>query len=921
MPIYDKIHHITIYTHRNIIMQKILTSMAILILTAPTLQSATITIDSSNSPYTSDITAGNIGNINATGSTSGISVTGTGTAAATQGLANNVGGTMNNTTIYGTGTGANQGFVVNSGGGTMNNTTITFGGQLTAKARSIIDGGSLNTGGTLVFDNTSNSAINRSTLRNFTIADGTITTNAANYYNFENLLITKTAKTTILNTNIIGNNIQVINNSATHSDDNNYRLEMSTAGALEADGLLLHSARINNATRFALTNVTVDQNDQNARASLLISGTTKINTLENLTIMANDFYPVGTYNIDFLMSGITGSTLTNANVTGASIRFIAQNDVVLTGLNFDAQESKIQFKNNTVVSNSTFVIFNSTSGERFDLNDNATLRDSSISGTGELWANSNSKVLNTELSGIRFQLNGSTSIAQGITFNNGASVYFGTVGSVLKDVTVNSGSFVELANAANSLTGTNVFNSGSYLNIISNVTTNYLLTDSGSSLELNGAKIFITAGTTYQHNIRNVTINNLSGNGTLDLAISGANSDQIDLKYIMQGNLSGDYVFTYSGDLASNLLNADILDVSGATVSNATFSFFDTVNGYQYLLRENPNSPGVFQIYQAGIADSVYNVAAMRSALLAYTRSLNNALHKRSGEIQEMVHNIKSDENDNHKHYHSSKRNSLWARPVAGIGNVSDNQNTDIQFYGFELGYDHDIWSGKTFDIFLGGLYGYNNGKFDFDQHFDFNTASAKIDTQYTGIYLTYLSDNGFYVDTTVRYYWFDYDMTNTSPSVDTMETGKTDAVSASLEAGKQISLGIFGNKEYFIQPRTELTFTKINAESGLNAIIDTTKSLVGDLGLMIGWRDFGYNENVFEPYLWLGYKYEFMGKTDVTNSGIQMISDLNGGALNTGIGITAQLSNSIRIYGHINYDYSSEYDMLNGSIGLRYQF
>ena len=199
--------------------------------------------------------------------------------------------------------------------------------------------------------------------------------------------------------------------------------------------------------------------------------------------------------------------------------------------------------------------------------------------------------------------------------------------------------------------------------------------------------------------------------------------------------------------------------------------------------------------------------------------------------------------------------------------------------------------------------------------------GSANIDADTWGVYGTWISPNGFYLDASYRWMNFDVDLKSVAGKMST----SGDAEAFNVEAGYAWTLE--GGLK--IEPQLQYTKTSVNnidtlvTTTGMTFAHDGGDSSRGRLGVSIrkafGEADTGW---LWTPYATLSAEREFDGES------VYLINDTFVGATNVEgtsalleLGFTARHQNW-SIYGGLNWEDGGAVDsFFGGQLGVRYTF
>lgn len=189
----------------------------------------------------------------------------------------------------------------------------------------------------------------------------------------------------------------------------------------------------------------------------------------------------------------------------------------------------------------------------------------------------------------------------------------------------------------------------------------------------------------------------------------------------------------------------------------------------------------------------------------------------------------------------------------------------------------------------------------------------------YVGLYGTWVTDNGFYIDAIGRYIRNDteahfHDSLGVKRDFDV----KGNIGAFSVETGKQF----YVTDRFILQPRAELSYIYMQVDSfkdalGYQAKYEDTQSLLGTAGLIAR-----YDMGKFSPYAKASFLYEFDGKTDIVYDNFGYNSDIGGARAEGALGLVWNMTDNWHFFAEAGYQGGAKhYKNYNGNLGLRYSF
>jgi len=242
----------------------------------------------------------------------------------------------------------------------------------------------------------------------------------------------------------------------------------------------------------------------------------------------------------------------------------------------------------------------------------------------------------------------------------------------------------------------------------------------------------------------------------------------------------------------------------------------------------------------------------------------------------------------------------------------------NMNYHGFQFGVD------KKFDLRDGVMYfGTFMGLGNSSQKYQDGDGSLKSTS--AGLYSTYLTPTGFYVDTLLKY----SNMRNRFSVLDTANQqvrGKdsVNGFSASVESGKRF---YFDEKQtgFYLEPQVQLSLSHqsseaIHASNNLKINIDSYNSTLGRGSLVAGYNisDGKMPTNI---YVKSGYIREFSGKIDYRLNGSGEQYSNKGGGWNNAIGLTTEIKKQHNLYVDFDSTSGGKFDQRQFNAGYRYSF
>jgi len=268
---------------------------------------------------------------------------------------------------------------------------------------------------------------------------------------------------------------------------------------------------------------------------------------------------------------------------------------------------------------------------------------------------------------------------------------------------------------------------------------------------------------------------------------------------------------------------------------------------------------------------------------------------------------------------------SLWGRVFQDKGTFSPghdssdfgtggNYEWDQRNRGAEVGVDFAV----TDEFSLGLLAARSKADLNLNGP---GVGEADLDADTWGVYGTWISPMGFYLDTSYRWTSFDVDLASIAGPMQ----AKGDAETFNIEGGYAWTLS--GGLK--IEPQLQYTKTKVDnvdvftSSNGMSFRNDGGESSRGRAGVSIR-KAFGEADNgwLFTPYATVSAVREFDGENSfVVNDTLVGRSTTEGTSTLVELGATARHQNW-SVYGGLNWqDGGAMEDFIGGQLGVRYTF
>lgn len=268
-----------------------------------------------------------------------------------------------------------------------------------------------------------------------------------------------------------------------------------------------------------------------------------------------------------------------------------------------------------------------------------------------------------------------------------------------------------------------------------------------------------------------------------------------------------------------------------------------------------------------------------------------------------------------------SRRNG-WIRAVSAGFEVGDSSSFEAEgsYTSLDIGADrkYSLVNGSV--IFTGLFGGVSSGDFDNSgagyRHNAYSGADVDLEAWSGGIYTTWFSSNGLYVDVVAQYMDMD-------SNIKAIERHSTDGwmLGGSIEVGKSFLLG----SGLIVEPQLQLKAAHVNWEGfndGYNDVIfDDHTYVMGRAGARVEKTIEKGEDRELKTYLYTGLNQDLGGSPDV-NYVIDFESYEYGTTGTLEAGFTIDLSGRIKGYGNIGITSGfDDYQTVQGGVGIRFNF
>lgn len=162
-----------------------------------------------------------------------------------------------------------------------------------------------------------------------------------------------------------------------------------------------------------------------------------------------------------------------------------------------------------------------------------------------------------------------------------------------------------------------------------------------------------------------------------------------------------------------------------------------------------------------------------------------------------------------------------------------------------------------------------------------------------------YIGKNGFYIDTVLKYQWMtnDFDVIDTAGTLVRGNDADTGGLGFSVEFGQRVPFGGAQKSGWYAEPQIQFSYQYqdgdyFNATNGLRIGVDSFTSIIGRLGILVG-----YETEKINFYGKVSRVKEFDEDLTIRANGVPIDESFGGSWWVYGIGFTSRLSDWNSIY------------------------
>lgn len=272
--------------------------------------------------------------------------------------------------------------------------------------------------------------------------------------------------------------------------------------------------------------------------------------------------------------------------------------------------------------------------------------------------------------------------------------------------------------------------------------------------------------------------------------------------------------------------------------------------------------------------------------------------------------------------------NGVWARMIGEVGSSNWSGTVDVQarnaeLWGIQAGLDiyrAEHSNGHRDHV---GIYGgYSNYSARISGFAlgadDLQAGKLKLDGPAVGAYWTHYSPSGGYLDGVIQWNWFDVAArSDYGTAMDTRGTG----FAASIEAGQPFVI----SDGWQIEPQAQLIYQTTSIKDSYDFFSALAwgddDALTGRLGVRMQYTSED-DDKVWQPYVKANLWHGFSGTDRTTFNTTSLETRFGNTSLELGAGITAKLTETVSLYGHVDHRWSVGGDerrsTTGGALGLR---
>ena len=277
---------------------------------------------------------------------------------------------------------------------------------------------------------------------------------------------------------------------------------------------------------------------------------------------------------------------------------------------------------------------------------------------------------------------------------------------------------------------------------------------------------------------------------------------------------------------------------------------------------------------------------------------------------------------------------AIWARIDGAHSRVDPDRSTtqaeyDYNTWRLQSGFDGKLYENQSGTLMGGVTFQY--GEISTDVSSLFGKGSIDTDGYGFGGTLTWLAQNGFYVDGQTQLNWYDSDITSDTLGRSLTNGNDGFGYALSVETGKRIIV----DENWSITPQMQLAYSNVDFDDftdpfGADVSLDKSDSLKGRLGVSAdyqnAWQDSSGRMARSNVYGLANLYHEFLDGSEVDLAGVNFAneSDRTWGGVGAG-GSYSWADDKYALYGEVSLntslsDFADSYSV-NGTTGFKVKF
>lgn len=265
-------------------------------------------------------------------------------------------------------------------------------------------------------------------------------------------------------------------------------------------------------------------------------------------------------------------------------------------------------------------------------------------------------------------------------------------------------------------------------------------------------------------------------------------------------------------------------------------------------------------------------------------------------------------------------KGNVWLRGFGGkLNTFSGGRLSDFEmgYSGYQFGADKHLAD----DINVsGGLF---MGTTHASPHYRGGEGTAK--SEHVGGYLTWVADNGFYVDQVVKINRI-RNQFKVKDSQQNLVSGqaKSTGFTFSVEAGRRFHFSP-DDQGFYLEPQAQITAgrqkgSQTRASNGLVIAFKDYYSVNGRAGALAGYSQKSGATN-YNVYFKTGVEREFSASMQYALNGSTEKADFSGNALRNGLGVSADIDTAHHLYLEADLTTGQRFDQRQLNAGYRFSF